>query len=181
MPITRKLIAQDTNEDNQWLKVDNAQRYIVNDNNEWQFLFGPNSEPTNSTQVLRIGAEFNKDTFDTIRFAAYLYNPVTGAVDNAATIQFRVSLVTTPLWTENLIYTFNGTQLPNNYFFGNINTTTLAPIDFYGGDTIMIEAVATRLSRTYRERIYVNHLGIFDNAFRIKQDIEFLDISKQDI
>ena len=56
MPITRKLVAQDANEENQWLKVDNAQRFIVNDNNDWQFLFGPNSTPTNSTQVLKLAA-----------------------------------------------------------------------------------------------------------------------------
>jgi len=181
MPITRKLVAQDTNEDNQWLKVDNAQRYIVNDNDDWQFLFGPNSEPTNSTQILKIGAEFNKDTFDTIRFVAYLYNPVTGAIDNASTVDIKVHLVNTPDWTDDLIQSFSATQSYNNYFYANINVSSLTPIDFYGGDTIMIEAVATRLTRTYRERLYVNHLGIYDNAFRLKQDIEFLDISKQDI
>lgn len=181
MPITRKLIAQDENEENQWLKVDNSQRYIVNDNQDWQFLFGPNSELTNSAQVLKIAAEFNKESFETIRFAAYLYNPVTGSVDNAGTMEFRVHLVTTPNWTDNLIHTFNGTQISNNYFYGDINLSTLSPIDFFGGDTIMIEAIATRLGRTYKDRIYVNHLGIFDNAFRLKQDIEFLDITKQDI
>lgn len=181
MPITRKLVAQDTNEDNQWLKVDNAQRYIVNDSNDWQFLFGPNSEPTNSTQVLKLSAEFNKDSFDTIRFAGYLYNPVTGAVDSSASVTFSVYLVTTPQWTETLVSTFAGANTFNNYYFADINTSTLTPIDFYGGDTIMVEAVAIRLGRTYRDRIYVNHLGIFDNAFRLKQSIDFLDISKQDI
>lgn len=181
MPITRKLVAQDTNEDNQWLKVDNAQRYIVNDTDDWQFLFGPNSEPTNSTQVLKLSAEFNKNTFDTIRFAGYLYNPVTGAIDNAATLTFSVYLVNTPDWTETFISSFSGTQTYNNYYYANINTSSLAPIDFFGGDTIMIQGVATRLGRTYRDRIYINHLGIFDNAFRLRQDLEFLDISKQDI
>lgn len=181
MPITRKLIAQDTNEENQWLKVDSAQRYIVNDSNDWQFLFGPNSEPTTSNQVIKISAEFNKETFDTIRFAGYLYNPVSGSVDNAASVTFNVYLVTTPDWTETFISSVSGTQSYNNYYYASVNTSSLAPIDFYGGDTIMIEAVAVRLGRTYRDRIYVNHLGIFDNAFRLKQSIDFLDISKQDI
>lgn len=181
MPITRKIVAQDTNEENQWLKFDSNTRYIVNDDNDWQFLFGPNSAFSTSSQILKIGAEFNKDTFDTIRFAAYLYNQATGAVDNAATVVFNVYLVTTPNWTDQLITTFNGSQIGNNYFFADINISALTPIDFYGGDTILVEAVATRLSQTYRERLYVNHLGIYDNAFRLKQDIEFLDISKQDI
>jgi len=43
MAITRRLVAHDENEDNQWLKVDHSTRFIENHSDEWQFLFGPNS------------------------------------------------------------------------------------------------------------------------------------------
>lgn len=180
MPITRKLVAQDTNEDNQWLKVDSAIRYIVNDTNDWQFLFGPNSAFSSSNQIIKISAEFNKETFDTIRFASYLYNQGTGAIDNAASITFNVYLVTTPNWTEQFIYSFAGSQIGNNYFYADVPLSSLTPVDFFGGDTIMVEAVGTRLSQVYRDRVYINHLGIFDNAFRLKQKINYLDLTKLD-
>lgn len=181
MAITRKLVAQDDNDDNQWLKVDHNSRYIVNDMDDWQFLFGPNSSLSTGTQVLKIAAEFNKDTFDTIRFTSYLYNSATGSVDSAGSATYNVYLVTTPDWTEQLVTSFSGTQLTNQHFFANINTSSLTPVDFFGGDTIMIEAIMVRLGVTYRDRLYVNHLGIYDNAFRLRRDLDFLDITKQDI
>lgn len=180
MPITRKLLAQTDNEENQWLKVDSNKRYIVNDTEDWQFLFGPNSAFTASSVAIKIAAEFNKVDFNTIRFAAYLYNATSGTVANAATVTFNVYLITTPSWTEQYVTSFSGTQAYNNYFFSDVPLSSLSPIDFFGGDTIMIEAVATRLTETYRDRVYINHLGIYDNVDRIRKDVEFLDISKVD-
>lgn len=180
MAINRVLLAQDQNEENQWLKVDSNKRYIVNDSQDWQFLFGPNSAFTASNLFLKVAAELNKETFDTIRMAAYLYNPNSGTTANTATVTFNVYLITTPTWTEQFVGAFSATQTYNSYFFSDINTSILAPIDFFGGDTIMIEAVATRLTETYRERVYINHLGIYDNITRVRQDVEFLDISKVD-
>lgn len=180
MAITRILVAQHENEENQWLKVDSSKRYIVNDSNDWQFLFGPGSAFTSSISNLKVAAEFNKNTFDSIRFAAYLYNPVSGTVSNTATVTFNVYLITGPQWTEQLVASFSGIQTYNNYFFSDVNTSALSAVDFFGGDTIMVEAVATRLTETYRDRIYINHLGIYDNVTRLRQDVEFLDISKVD-
>lgn len=179
MPITRKLLAQHNN-DNQWLKVDSSKRFIANDNQYWQFLFGPNSTFTTSTQILKVSAEFDKDDFNSIRFIAYLYNPASGTVSNTATVTFNVYLVTTPQWTEQLVSSFSGTQIYNSYFYADVLTSALSSIDFSGGDTIMIEAVATRLGETYRDRIYVNHLGIYDNVDRLRKDVEFLDLTKLD-
>jgi len=180
MAVTKIIVAQDDNETNQWLKVDSNTRYIVNDTQDWQFLFGPSSSLTTSTLFLKIAGEFNKQTFDTIRLAAYLYNPATGTVSNVSSVMFKIHLVTTPNWTEQLVSTVSGTQIYNNYFFADVNTSTLSPIDFFGGDTIMVEVVANRLTDVYRERIYINHLGIYDNVTRLRQDVEFLDISKVD-
>lgn len=180
MPITRKLVAPDDNDDNQWLKVDSNKRYITNDMDDWQFLFGPGSALTTSTQILKIAAEFDKDDFDGMRIAAYLYNPASGTVSSVATCTFNVFKVTTPTWTEQLIASFAGALTYNSYFFKDVTSVQLPGVDLFGGDTIMIEAVVTRLSETYRDRIYVNHLGIYDNAFRLRQDVDFLDISKLD-
>lgn len=178
--MAKKFVAQD-NEEAQPLRINSSKRFIVNDNNDWQFLFGPDSAFTTTAKQLKVAAEFDKTDFSSIRLAGYLYDPTFGTISNLATCQFRVFLVNTPTWTEQLIGTFTGTQIFNSYFFVDVPAASLSPIDFFGGDTIMIEAVATRLAVTFRERIYVNHLGILDNVSRLRSDVEFLDITKQDL
>jgi hypothetical protein len=179
MPITRKFVAQDQ-EENQILKMDSSSRYIVNDESYWQFLFGPNSELTNSVQVVKIAADFNANTLNDVKFVAYLYNQTTGSIDNAGSCEFKIYRVMDPNWTESLITTLNGTQLANNYWYIDPTLPTLAPGLFFGDETIMIEVTLVRLGTTYKDRVYVNHLGIYDNAFRLRQDVDFLDITKLD-
>ena len=181
MPITRKLVAQDQ-EDSQILKMDSSQRYIVNSSrSDWQMLFGPDSVFSNSVQVVKIAVEFDKLTLNNIRFTAYLYEPRTGSIASAATCNFTVYKVENPSWSESLITSFPGSPLPNSYFFANPSLPVFSTIDFDGGDTIIVEVVLVRLGITYRDRVYINHLGVYDSIFRLKQDIEFLDISKQDL
>lgn len=181
MAISRKIIAQDDNDDNQWLKVDHDSRYIVNDMDDWQFLFGPNSALTNSTQIIKIAAKFNENSFNNIQIAAYLFDQKNGTIANAADCTFKIYRITDPNWTETLITTVSSTQLANSYFYANPVLSDLAPIDFQGGESIMIEATAYRSGIVYRDRIYLNHLGIYDNVLRLRRDVEFLDITKKDL
>jgi len=180
MPITRKLVAQDDNDDNQWLKVDHQSRYITCDMDDWQFLFGPNSSLSSSNQIIKITARFDDSTFTNLKVTAYLYDQQNGSIGNASTCEFKFYQITTPDWTEVLVDTISGTQLANNYFYLNPTLATLAPIDFFGADSLMIEATIERLGVIYRDRVYINHLGIYDNVSRLRQDVEFLEITKKD-
>lgn len=179
MAITRILVAHDENDDNQWLKVDHSSRYIENDGEEWQFLFGPNSSLDTSTLIPKIHAKFNTDTLDNIQLTGYLYDAKNAGVGNAASCSFKIYKIESPDWTETLITTISGTKLSNNYYYTNPTTNSLG-LDFIGSDTIMIEATLTRLSETYRDRVYINHLGVYGSIVRLKQDVEWLDISKLD-
>lgn len=179
MPINRRLVAQHA-EDCQVLRTDNRRKFIVNDIAEWQFLFGPNSELSNSTQILKIASEFDTGDFSSIRVVAYLFNPVTGAVDNAATCTFKIYLVTTPDWTETLLTTVTGVQLGNVYFLSDIDLASLVPAELDGDSTLMVEATVTRLSETFRDRAYFNHLGVYDSIVRLRNDVDFLNITKLD-
>lgn len=179
MAVTKRLLAEDSGE-SQVLKLDSNKRYLMNSSDEWQMLLGPNSELSNSTQILKIAAEFNQSSFDGIRVTSYLYNPSTGGVDSSASCTFKVYVVRSPDWQDVPVADFIGTQLPNQYYFRSILASEISSIDLFGGDTVMIEAVVTRLGETYRDRIYVNHLGIYDNVTRLRQDVEWLDISKLD-
>lgn len=184
MPIIRKLIAQNENDCNQWLKVDHASRYIVNDTPDWQFLFGPNSSLNNGAQILKLAAEFDTITLNKIRMIGYLYNPVTGNVDSSASVQFNIYKVTdngTPRWDDQLLTTINGTLQSNNYFFNDILISSLTGTSLDGDTTLMIEGIATRLGITYRDRIYVNHLGVYESIISLRNEVDFLGITKKDL
>jgi hypothetical protein len=183
MAIIRKWIAQDNSEENQWLKIDHSSRYIVNHSPEWQPIFSVASTLSNSAQALKIAAQLDTNTLDKIRMIGYLYNPNQGTVDNAASVTFKifkVTDITAPKWDDQLITTVSGILQINSYYFKDISISSLTGTSLDGDTTLMIEATAIRLGVTYRERIYVNHLGVYDSVLRLKKDIEFLDITKQD-
>jgi hypothetical protein len=180
MPVTTKWLAQYDSEESQTLKQDSSQRFIVNNGPEWQIIFGPNSAFSSSSQILKIAAQFDTDDFSSIKFAAYLFNTATGSIDNAGSCTFKIYRVHPPDWSESLIVTIPGSQLSNHYFFSDVLSTSLSPAELDGDSTLMIEATMVRLGQTYRDRIYVNHLGVYDSIVRLRNDIEFLDITKKD-
>lgn len=175
----RKLVAHHDDDENQWLKVDHPSRYIENDMSDWQYLFGPNSSMGNSEQVIKIAARFDDDTFSNIKVISYLYDQQNGTIANAASCSFKIYKIDLPDWSETLITTLSGSQLPNTYYYINPTTASLTGVDFFGGDTIMVEATIIRSGIVYRDRIYVNHLGIYDNVTRLRSDVQWLDISKK--
>lgn len=180
----RRLVAQDDSQETQRLKIDAQNRFIENHSSEWQFLFGPNSELINSRQILKIAAELDTSTLANIRIIGYLYNEITGNIDAAASVIFnvyRVEDITTPRWNDQPILILNGILQSNNYFFVESPISSFTGANLDGDTTLMIEAVALRSGTTYRNRIYVNHLGIYENVFRLRQDVEFLKITKEDI
>lgn len=182
--MAKRIVAQDDNDDNQWLKVDHNSRYIVNDMDDWQWLFGPNSFLSASKQIIKIGAELDTNTLDKIRIVGYLYNTTHGSIDTAATVSFNIYRVvdaTIPKWDDQLITTLSGTHQINNYFFQDISISALTGTNLDGETTLMIEAVATRLGSTYRDRLYVNHLGVYDSIVRLRQEVDFLSITKKDL
>lgn len=181
MPITRRLVAQDESYDNQWLKVDHDTRYIVNDVEEWQMLLGPNSNLSNSSPVIKLAAKFNTDTLGNIQIVAYLYDNLTASILNSADCVFNIYKVSSPDWSEVYLQTLTGSQLPNNYYYTNPNINTFPSVNFDGEDTIMIEASVVRLGITYRDRIYVNHLGVYGSILQLRNAVDFLDITKRDL
>lgn len=183
MAILRRLVAHHNNSDNQWLKVDHNSRYIENDSANWQFLFGPNSALNTSSQILKLAAQLDTNTLDKIRIIGYLYNPPTGSIDSAGGITFniyKVNDIASPKWNDELITSLSGILQPNSYYFNDILMSSLAGTSLDGDTTLMIEGVATRLGITYRDRIYINHLGVYDSVVRLRSDVEFLDVTKLD-
>ena len=161
MAVTRRLLATDNNQDCQILKVDSSKRYLVNDTEDWQFMFGPNSDLTTSTQIAKIGAEFNINTFNSINMVAYLFNTLTGSVDNSGDCVFKIYKVdSNSTWNDVLLTTINGTLQNNNYYFASELITNLSGATLDGMTTLMIEVSMVRLGNIYKDRLYINHLGV---------------------
>jgi len=173
------LIAQD-NEDGQVLRVDYSGRYVQNLSHDWQFLFNANSVLTPTVLVLKNTGQFDTSDLESIKIIGYLYNAATGGIAAGSTCTFNIYYVSGSTWTETSLGSVSGTLLSNNYFFADINVASLVPADLDGDTTLMIECVLTRLSSTYRERVYLNHLGSYDSIVRLRQDVDFLDITKLD-
>lgn len=182
MPITRKWVAQDT-ELCQILAVEDYSRFVVVDScDDWQAVFGPDSSLNDSNRVVKIAAELDYTTFSKIRLAAYLYNTDTSGIDSSGGCDFRIHTVKGPPgWTEQLELVVAGVeQITNHIFFKEVDLSLFDPGLFDGSTTLMIEAFITRLDRIFRERVYVNHVGIYDSFTRLKQEVDYLDLVKLD-
>jgi len=180
---TRKLVAHDSHEDHQILATDNIKRYIMNDSEDWQFLLGPSSSFTSSAQIIKLAGEFDTNDFNHIRVVGYLYNTYSGTIDNSASCTFRIYKVAnpgSPPWDDQLLHTVAGTQIPNSYYYVSIDLSSLASASLDGDTTLMIEGTIVRMGRTYRDRIYVNHLGVYDSVTRLRNDVQWLNLSKKD-
>lgn len=179
MPITRKFVAQDQ-EECQILKMDSTDVFVVNHNEEWQFLFGPGSALSTSNLQIKITGQLNTDTLNGIKLIAYLYESQNGTISSLGTCTFHVYKIVSPQWQDQFINSFSGSILPNSYMYKELTEADLGNIGLDGETTLMIEAVGTRLNQVYRNRIYLNHLGIYDNVLRLRQDVEFLEVTKLD-
>lgn len=180
---TKRLLAQFDIEDNQPLRVTARSRYIVNGANEWQMLFNIKSSITAPQKELKVAAQFDTNSFDKIRVIAYLYSKETGNVSALSSADFSIYLVkdiTNPRWDEQLLTTSTSILQSNSYFFQEYNLTSLTGAELDGDSTLMIECRGKRLDKNYYNRIYVNHLGVYDSILRLRQDVDFLDIIKLD-
>jgi len=180
MAVYRRLVSQADSEDAQILGMDSSKRLIVNDTGYWQLLFGPDSLLTNNHLGIKIAVEFDTNDLESVRFLAYLYDPQTGAIGRSGTVTFNVYIVGQPSWTETLVATFAGAEQFNSYFLADILASSLSPANLDGDTTLMIEAVITRNSDTYRDRVYLNHLGVYDSIIRLRNKVNYLDIVKLD-
>ena len=131
-----------------------------------------NKRPTNNDVIL--AAKFNVNDFDGIFVYCSLY--LNGKSRNVSNVKFKISSVDiTGTWVETLIA--EEVSLDGKL---TLSTADLLPAALDGDITLAIEASFNIRNKKYSKKIYVNHLGIYENVFRLRQDVEFLDITKED-
>lgn len=137
-------------------------------------------KPEKRDYKVKAWLRFNSDTFDGVQLVGSL---VRGKdTKTIAGCTFKVySIDLTNNWVETLRTTVSGTAISGNRFSASVLESALAPADLTGEITYKIEVSITRLAKTYSDVFYFNHLGIYDSFIRLKNDVEFLSITKKDI
>jgi hypothetical protein len=125
-----------------------------------------------------LAAKFDSENFDGIHMISYLEKD--SEILNIGTCTFNVYQVSVDSnWTETLITTVVGTTIANRSI-AIVNQIDLNPTELDGEFTLAISCDLIRQGLKFTKKIYVNHLGVYDSIFRLRQDVEFLDITKVD-
>lgn len=175
--MVKRFVAQD-NDLCQPLRIYGTARFIINDTSDWQILFDSQSSLSRPIRVLKIAGEYKASTLNDMKLVAYLYISNSGATSRSESCSFRFYRIADD-WTETLITTRDGVELPNGYWYVAMTPNELT-FDLDGSSSVMLEVVIKRLNDTYRDRLYLNALGVYGTAVRLKNDLDFLDITKKD-
>jgi hypothetical protein len=132
-----------------------------------------------STFLVKAWLRFNSNTFDGVQMVGSLVKGRDAKTIAGCTFKIY-SMDVTDTWAETLLVTASGTAISNNKFSASAPESALAPTTLTGELTYKMEVTITRLGKTYSDIFYFNHIGIYDSFIRLKNDVEFLDITKLD-
>lgn len=157
---------------NQSLKR-NIGRVPVSVNNYSQ-LIGRVTKPT-YTPSLHV--KFNADDIDGIQLSAGLQRNNFDFI-SIASATFNIYSVSLDGWVKTFLVTKSGASNGSEF----IADATGIEIPELGGDTTLyVECSMTRLNKTYKIAKYFNHLGIYDSFFRLKKEVQFIRLTKEDL
>jgi len=136
-------------------------------------------KPTDKDFKVKAWMRFNSDTFDGVQMIGSLFRGK--SAKTIASCTFRIYSVNVDnTWAETLLVTVAGSNVGGNKFSASTPESSLAPTALTGELTYKMEVELTRLGKTYTDAFYFNHIGIYDSFIRLKNDVEFLDITKLD-
>ena len=145
-----------------------------------QNVFVKNVNPLTRRPVQNINinlwAKFNAETFDGINVLGYLEELLIPLTGGEATFTLY-SVSNDSLWNENFIAQ-KTILIPSKRFTTNFSEIETGQLD--GESTLAITLQIKMQNKVFNKKIYLNHLGIFDSLFRLKQEVEFLDLTKKD-
>lgn len=126
---------------------------------------------------LNLHAKFNASAMDGLVIEARLMSTYRqAAVAVTSFVLYRVSNLN---YSKTLINTFTPTLSGQSWVY-TVTQSQLGLNELSGAETYYIEAFGQRRLRKFRASIYVNHLGCFDSLNRLRQRVEYLQITKLD-
>lgn len=134
-----------------------------------------------SDEKINSWAKFNTNTFDGIQLIAWLENTESNITPSANCV-FKIYYVdVNNNWSQSLIHTVNGTLNGNQWTAAPTQADLGLSNELDGERTLMIEVSLTKWNRVFNKRFYVNHLGVYDSIVRLRQEVDFLNITKKDL
>jgi hypothetical protein len=174
----RRIKATVNNSYVQPLKLRTGRKLVVAPNNDYtSIVFTKAHRSVNPRDYsLLLAAKFNTVDFDGIHIVAELSRESQALQIGSGTFDiYSISLDGT--WTETFLSTVSG-SVAGSRITAAVPQSALPELD--GEVTLAVKCSVQRQSDTYTNKIYVNHLGTYDSIVRLRQDVEFLDITKVD-
>ena len=66
------------------------------------------------------------------------------------------------------------------FFTGTVSQATLSANELSGMEVYALEVTAIRKRRTFKKKVYFNHLGCFDSIWRLQQESNYQHATKLD-
>jgi hypothetical protein len=179
---TRRVRSTVNNSYVQPLKLRMGRKMVITPSASYNSILFTQKHRANNASLdeAKVWAKFNTGSFDGIQLIAWVENKDKNVIASAS-CEFKVYYIdTTNNWNQTLIFTGSGTASGNRWV-ASPNQVALGSGNVLDGErTLMIEANVTRWGDTYKNTVYVNHLGVYDSILRLRSDVEFLEISKKD-
>jgi hypothetical protein len=123
-------------------------------------------------------AKFNELNFDAINCLYYLQSATTGNKLSVLTPIFRCYFINQD-YSEVFIGSETGTLTQAGWQCSFL-LSILAPNFIEGQAAIKVTVETKRLDENIKATAYLNHLGVYDSIIRLRNDVDYLDITKLD-
>ena len=126
---------------------------------------------------VQLHAKFNSDIIDGFKIRASLLK--NGESVSCLISSFNIYITN----NDTYVTTFIGSvpAVTNGLGFeANVDQTFLGSNETTGAETYFIECEVLRKRTKYKKSIYFNHIGVFDSIFRLRNQVQFLDLTKVD-
>lgn len=135
-------------------------------------------KPMEDDFELSLSAKFNSNSMNGMQIYASLVQ--NGLTMSSNVESFVVSRVSESSWTETQVYTATATEYSPGKFSASVTQANLGSNELSGMETYSISCVANRKRKSFKKKVFVNHLGCFDSINRLRKSVELLIATKVD-
>lgn len=164
------------------LKLKTGRKLVISPNSDYNsILFTKKHKAFDERSLkVKVWSKFNAQNFDGIHMVAGLYGDNERKINSASCV-FNVYYIDADSnWNESFIFSGNASLVNGRWVLPATQVDLGLSNELDGERSLRIEATISRFGKQYKSSVYVNHLGIFDSLFRLKEEVEFLAITKED-
>lgn len=127
---------------------------------------------------LKIHVKFNTDSMNGVMILVSLLR--NGQLCSSYVPNVQLYQINEANWGETLVSTVSLTESSPGIHTATVPQSTFGLRELSGREVYAVSCTAQRKRGKYRNKVWFNHLGCYDNIIRIKQDLERLDVVKVD-